>query len=203
MTRSPVTRRASTIGLDSSTRRFTPLTMRSIVCRSCSSLANTTSARSSRPARSTKTSFGPFTMISVTVSSASSGSSTPRPKTSSMIRPESVSRSRIVSTGPERDRRSDICRCRRKRRCSGVSRASSAKSRSFRSIRFHLAVSSKPWPRSPSSPFCRSSRRLTAEPLSPGTRRIGARPGSHSTKRRRAGALPRSPASRRPPARRR
>ena len=38
LTRSPLGRRASTIGLDSSTRRLTVETMRSIVCMSSASL---------------------------------------------------------------------------------------------------------------------------------------------------------------------
>jgi hypothetical protein len=46
-------RRASTIGLDSSTRRLTVETMRSMVCRSCSSDANAAETRSTWPNRST------------------------------------------------------------------------------------------------------------------------------------------------------
>lgn len=45
--------RASTMGLDSSTRRLTVDTMRSIVWRSCSSLVNPEETSSSRPLRST------------------------------------------------------------------------------------------------------------------------------------------------------
>ena len=52
-TRSPVGRRASTIGLDSSTRRLTVETIRSIVWKSCASSENEMSARSIRPSRST------------------------------------------------------------------------------------------------------------------------------------------------------
>ena len=52
-TRSPLGRRASTIGLDSSTRRLTVETIRSIVWNSCASSENEISARSIRPSRST------------------------------------------------------------------------------------------------------------------------------------------------------
>ena len=45
--------RASTIGLDSSTRRLTVDTIRSMVCSSCSSLENPVLSRSRRPKRST------------------------------------------------------------------------------------------------------------------------------------------------------
>ena len=53
LTRSPVGSRASTIGLDSSTRRLTCETMRSIVWYSWPSSVKTMSARSIRPSRST------------------------------------------------------------------------------------------------------------------------------------------------------
>ena len=85
LTRSPLGRRASTIGLDSSTRRLTVETMRSIVCMSSASLVKRASMRCRLPWRSTHTSSGPLTMISVIVSSASSGSRMPRPSDSSTI----------------------------------------------------------------------------------------------------------------------
>ena len=52
-TRSPDGSRASTIGLDSSTRRLTVETIRSIVWNSCASSVNEMSARWIRPSRST------------------------------------------------------------------------------------------------------------------------------------------------------
>ena len=55
LTRSPVGRRASTIGFDSSTRRLTVETMRSMVCISCVVRGEAESGScSTRPARSTK-----------------------------------------------------------------------------------------------------------------------------------------------------
>ena len=56
-TRSPLGRRASTIGLDSSTRRFTVETIRSIVCMSSASLVKRASMRCRLPWRSTHTSL--------------------------------------------------------------------------------------------------------------------------------------------------
>lgn len=52
LTRSPEGRRASTIGFDSSTRRLTVDTIRSMVCSSCSGLLNRAATGSTRPARS-------------------------------------------------------------------------------------------------------------------------------------------------------
>ena len=85
LTRSPLGRRASTIGLDSSTRRLTVETIRSMVCMSSASPVKRASMRCRLPWRSTHTSLGPLTMISVIVSSASSGSRMPRPSDSSTI----------------------------------------------------------------------------------------------------------------------
>ena len=73
-TREPSGSRASTIGLASSTRRPTWLTILSMMRRRCVSSTNFTSLITSRPLRSTYTRFGPFTMTSVIDSSRSSGS---------------------------------------------------------------------------------------------------------------------------------
>ncbi len=66
LTRLPSGRRASTIGLDSSTRRPTRPTILSIVRRRCASSLNAPSTWWMRPARSTKMESGPLTMTSVT-----------------------------------------------------------------------------------------------------------------------------------------
>ena len=76
-TRQPSGRRQSTSGLDSSTRRPTPAAIFWAMEVSCSALRNLTGSWASRPLRSTNTAFGPFTMISVTVSSFRRGSSGP------------------------------------------------------------------------------------------------------------------------------
>ena len=57
-TRLPSGRRASTIGLDSSTRRPTELTTRSITWRRCSSSRKAAGSRTSRPPRSVYTARG-------------------------------------------------------------------------------------------------------------------------------------------------
>ena len=66
LTRSPPGKRASTIGLDSSTLRLTEETMRSMSWYSSASEVKRVGTRSIRPDRSMKTSSGPLTMISVT-----------------------------------------------------------------------------------------------------------------------------------------
>ncbi len=66
LTRLPSGRRASTIGEDSSTRRPTCETMRSMIRSTCASSVKLTFARSIRPLRSMYTSSAPLTMISVT-----------------------------------------------------------------------------------------------------------------------------------------
>ena len=81
-TREPSGSRASTMGLDSSTRRPTRETMRSMMRSRWRSSSKRTGLRSSRPARSTHTSWAPLTRMSQTPASASSGSSGPRPITS-------------------------------------------------------------------------------------------------------------------------
>ena len=85
LTRLPSGRRASTIGEDSSMRRPTWATILLMIRRRCDSSVNRTGVSYSRPSRSTQTSYGPLTMISVTVSSASSRSSGPWPRMSSAI----------------------------------------------------------------------------------------------------------------------
>ena len=134
-TRSPVGSRASTIGLDSSTRRLTWDTMRSIVWYSCASSVNVRSALCRRPSRSTQTSSVPLTMISVTVGSASSGSSTPRPIASSITWRISRVRSEVESTGPSRETMRPTTRSRRARRCGSDSSANSERSTSSSSRR--------------------------------------------------------------------
>ena len=70
LTRQPSGRRQSTRGLNSSTRRPTPAAIFWAIAVSCSELRNLTEKSwASRPLRSTNTAFGPFTMISVTLSS--------------------------------------------------------------------------------------------------------------------------------------
>jgi hypothetical protein len=76
-TRLPSGRRASTIGDDSSMRRPTWATILLMIRRRCESSLKRTVVSYSRPWRSTQTSEAPLTMISVTVSSASSRSSGP------------------------------------------------------------------------------------------------------------------------------
>ena len=83
-TRCPSGSRAFTMGDASSMRRPNGPSTRSMSARSWPSSANRCSLRCSRPSRSKNTSEGPFTMISVTESSASSDSSGPNPNTMSM-----------------------------------------------------------------------------------------------------------------------
>ena len=127
-------RRASTMGLDSSTRRLTVDTMRSMVCSSCSSLVKPLVSRSSRPKRSTKISSWPLIMISLTAGSASSGSRTPRPIDSSTTRRTSRLRSRVVRMIPSREMRCAMTRSRRSRRWATSSRPSSWRSTSSSSM---------------------------------------------------------------------
>ena len=69
-TRWPWGRRAFAMGDASSTRRPSGPSMRSMSALSCASSENRASERNRRPSRSKNTSCGPFTMISVTASSA-------------------------------------------------------------------------------------------------------------------------------------
>ena len=66
LTREPSGSRASTMGLDSSTRRPTRATILSMVRRRCDSSPKAASTGKIRPSRSMKMSPGPLTMISVT-----------------------------------------------------------------------------------------------------------------------------------------
>jgi hypothetical protein len=82
-TRDPSGSRASTIGDDSSTRRPTAPTIRSMICNRCRSSRNLTSTFCSTPKRSIYTTSLPFTRMSEMVGSLSSTSSGPKPNTSS------------------------------------------------------------------------------------------------------------------------
>ena len=92
-TREPSASLASTIGLDSSMRRPTELTMRSMIRIRCWSSLNTTSTGSRMPWRSTYTWSNRFTRMSDTSGSASSSSSGPRPNSSLRTSPMSDCRS--------------------------------------------------------------------------------------------------------------
>ena len=92
-TREPSGNRASTIGLDSSMRRPTLLTMRSMICSRCASSLKVTAVGSSRPWRSTYTWSKRLTRMSETSGSRSSISSGPRPNSSLSTSVTSVSRS--------------------------------------------------------------------------------------------------------------
>lgn len=134
LTRSPVGRRASTMGFDSSTRRLTVETMRSIVCMSWSVEANRNGSCSTRPARSTKIESGPLTMISVTDASARRGSRTPRPRASSTTLRISWERSAEERTGPSRLMMWPSTRSSRALRSAAVRADISARSISSRSL---------------------------------------------------------------------
>ena len=92
-TREPSARRASTMGDDSSTRRPTRETIRSIICIRCWSSLKLRPVGSSLPARSTYTLSWRLTRMSEMLGSLSRGSSGPRPKISSRISRASRSRS--------------------------------------------------------------------------------------------------------------
>ncbi|MGX1118357.1 hypothetical protein RKD37_003720 [Streptomyces ambofaciens] len=134
LTRSPEGRRASTIGFDSSTRRLTVETMRSMVCISWSWEAKRRGSCSTRPARSTKIASGPLTMISVIDASSRSGSRMPRPRASSTTRRISWERSTVDRTGPSRLMMCPSTRSRRARRSAIASALISARSISSRSL---------------------------------------------------------------------
>jgi len=95
-TREPSARRASQMGMLSSTRRPKGVTMRSITVLRSVSAAKARSVVSNFPRRSTMTGWQPVTMISETDGSFSSGSIGPRPSTSAMTRVTSCSRSSLV-----------------------------------------------------------------------------------------------------------
>ncbi len=134
LTRSPEGRRASTIGLDSSTRRLTVDTIRSMVCISWSAETNLRGSCSTRPPRSTKIASGPFTMISVIDGSSSSGSRMPRPSASSTTRRMSWDRSTVDRTGPSRLMMCPSTRSSRARRSAAASELISARSISSSSL---------------------------------------------------------------------
>src|SRR6478735_8173682 len=169
LTRSPLGRRASTIGLASSTRRLTVETMRSIVCMSCSWLAKRMGSCSTRPARSTKIWSGPLTMISVMEASSRRGSRTPSPRASSTTRRMSWERSTVERTGPSRLMMWPRTRSSRARRSAAASEDISARSISSRSLARYVATrwpSSRPPPRS-------SGAVMRARRLMGGTPRVG------------------------------
>lgn len=80
-TRCPLGRRASTMGLLSSTRLPKGASIRSINERNCVAFTKSAPWNSTTPKRSTKTALVPFTMISVTSRSSTRDCSGPRPKT--------------------------------------------------------------------------------------------------------------------------
>ncbi|GGW36707.1 hypothetical protein GCM10010320_15240 [Streptomyces caelestis] len=134
LTRSPEGRRASTIGFDSSTRRLTVETIRSIVCISWSFEAKRIGSCSTRPPRSTKIASGPFTMISVMEASSRSGSRMPRPSASSTTLRISCERSTVDRTGPSRLMMCPSTRSSRALRSAAASELISARSISSRSL---------------------------------------------------------------------
>ncbi len=134
LTRSPDGRRASTIGFDSSTLRFTVETIRSMVCINWSAETNRRGSCSTRPPRSTKIASGPLTMISVIDASSSSGSRMPRPSASSTTRRISWERSTVDSTGPSRLMMCPSTRSSRARRSAAASELISARSISSSSL---------------------------------------------------------------------
>ena len=96
-TREPSGRRASTMGEESSIRRPTAQTIRSMTWSRCRSSWKRTSVRSSRPFRSMKTCLKVLTRMSEMAGSWISGSSGPRPKISSSTWLTSSSRSSKLS----------------------------------------------------------------------------------------------------------
>jgi len=99
-TREPSGKRASTMGLDSSTRRPMRDTILSMIFIRWALSENTTSVSSSLPRRSTNTCEGPLTRMSDTVGSASKGSSGPRPMISSWMSSTMRLRSCAFSAAP-------------------------------------------------------------------------------------------------------
>jgi hypothetical protein len=93
LTREPSGSRASTIGEESSMRRPTAETMRSMIWRRCRSSLKRTSVSRMRPPFSMKTCRQVLTRMSETSGSLSSGSSGPSPKISSSTCSTSSSRS--------------------------------------------------------------------------------------------------------------
>ena len=97
-TREPSGSRASTMGEDSSTRRPTWLTILSMIRIRWPSSLKVTLESSSLPWRSMYTWLWPFTKMSEIEGSCSSGSSGPRPKTSSSTSPTIWLRSTALSS---------------------------------------------------------------------------------------------------------
>lgn len=96
LTRDPSASRASTMGLDSSRRRPTALTIRSMICRRCRSSRKVTGTSSRRPSRSIYTWSWRLTKMSEMVGSASRASKGPRPNSSWSTSVISASRSKSV-----------------------------------------------------------------------------------------------------------
>ena len=97
LTREPSFSRASTIGLDSSTRRPTAAAMRWQMLTRCPVSRKRTADCVTLPPRSTKIRSGPFTMMSAMLSSSSSVSSGPRPTMSLTSSAASARCSRALS----------------------------------------------------------------------------------------------------------
>ena len=104
--------RASTIGAARSSRSPSGAITRWVM-RTIASASRSQATASRRPFRSTNTRFGPFTMISLIVGSASSGCNGPRPSTSATSSSSTRSAPRSVTSGassrrsaPSRDRSS-------------------------------------------------------------------------------------------------
>ena len=95
-TREPSFSRASTIGLDSSMRRPIAEAMRCEMLATCVASRNLMSDSVTLPWRSTNTRFGPFTMMSVMLSSSNSGSNGPSPSMSLTSSPASWRCSRAL-----------------------------------------------------------------------------------------------------------
>ena len=97
-TRDPSAKRASTIGLDRSTRSPSGATIRSMRWGTVAS-SSTSSVAFEPPWRSTHTAPPPLTITSVTVGSARNGSRGPSPLSRAKARPITSSRSASASSG--------------------------------------------------------------------------------------------------------
>ena len=93
LTREPSSKRASTMGLVSSTRRPTLETIRSMICIKCALSRNSTSVFTNCPPRSTKMFLGPLIKISLIEGSFSKNSRGPSPRVSSNTSSTILSRS--------------------------------------------------------------------------------------------------------------
>ncbi len=173
-TREPSASRASTYGDDSSTRRPSGLTIRSIRWSTCASPSNhRPSTFSIRPFRSTYTSSAPLTMTSLTSGSLSNRSTGPRPTTSSetwLITSVSASEARMARSSRSTDSTSSRTRSHRSGRAMA---SSSACARPFTS-------------RARTRPFTRSASTRGPVTLAPSPVRTPARPAAG----RRAGGGP-------------